>query len=94
MALEAQRIAGLGRGGAVVAPAIGLDDKAEVRPEEVDLELVDELFGQRGRQARRRGDRPEEQFQFVVGEPEGVLVENAAKTPNTGLARVILKRAT
>ena len=57
--LVAEGVAGLGGGGAVVAPAVGLDHQAEVRPVEVDLEAVDHRFGQRRREARPGGDRPE-----------------------------------
>lgn len=90
--LEAEGIAGLGRRGAVIAPAIGLDDEAEIGPEEVDLELVDHLFGQRDRKAGGGGNRPEEPFQLVIREPEGVLVEDLAKDPHARLARVVIER--
>jgi len=86
VALEAEGVAGLGGRGAVVAPAIGLDDEAEVGPEEVDLEFVDELFGERGRETGGRGDRAEEEFQLVVGEPKGVLVEDRAEMADARLA--------
>ena len=46
MGLVAEGVAGLGGRGAVVAPAVGLDDEAEVGPEEVDLVVVDHLFGE------------------------------------------------
>jgi hypothetical protein len=39
----------LRRGRAVVAEAVRLDDQPEVRPEEIDLEIVDALFGERNR---------------------------------------------
>jgi hypothetical protein len=88
MGLEAQGVAGLGGGGAVITPAIGLDDEAEVRPEEVDLESVDLDFGERGREPGCGGERAEEDFQIVVGEAEGVLVEDAAERADPGLAGV------
>jgi hypothetical protein len=66
--LEAQGVSGLRRGSAVVAPAVGLDDEAEVGPEEVDLELVDHDFGERDRKAGPCRKWAEEAFQLVVGE--------------------------
>ena len=88
--LEAEGVAGLGRGGAVVAPAVGLDDEAEVGPEEVDLELVDRLWSAASADRRlwRAGGRA---VQLVVGEAEGVLVEHVAKGANARLARVVLE---
>jgi hypothetical protein len=47
--LEAQGITGLSSRGAVVAPAVGLDNEPEGGPEEVDLEFIDHDFGERNR---------------------------------------------
>jgi hypothetical protein len=77
----------------VVAPAVGLYDQAEVGPEEIDLEAVDHVFGQRRRQPGRGGEPAEEAFQLVVGEAEGVLVEDVAEKANARLAWVIVEGA-
>ena len=67
------------RGRAVIAEAVGLDDKPEVRPEEVDLELVDALFGERDRELRCSDDAAEIDLQVRVREPEEELVEQVAQ---------------
>src|SRR3954470_16753437 len=92
--LEPECIARLRRGRAVVPPAVGLDDEAEVGPEEVDLELVDNDFRLWRRQAGCFGQRAKEPFQLVVGEPKGVLVEDPAQRADASLARVVVKRVT
>jgi hypothetical protein len=89
--LVAEGVAGLGGGSAVVAPAVGLDDEAEAGPVEVDLEAIDDLFGERGWETGGRGKRPEEDFEFVVGETEGMAVEERAQRPNARLARVAVE---
>ena len=89
--LEAQRVAGLGGRSAVVAPAVGLDHEAKVGPEEVDLEFVDLDFGERRGESGGCGDGAEEEFQFVVGEAEGVLVEDRSERTDAGLARVVVE---
>jgi hypothetical protein len=53
--------------GAVIAQAVGLDDQPEVGPVEVDLPAVDDLFGERRREAGVRGDRAEVDLQVGVG---------------------------
>ena len=60
---------------AVVAQPVRLDDKAEVRPVEIDFELVDELAGERNRQAGLGGQRQEPPFEFLLGETKGPPVE-------------------
>src|SRR3982750_968090 len=89
--LRAEGVAGLGGRGAVIAPAVGLNNEAQVRPEEVDLELVDHVFGQRGRQPRGGSERTKEPFQLVVRKAEGVLVEDVTEEAYARLARVLLK---
>ena len=86
--LVAEHIASLGGGRAVVAPAVGLDDQPVVRPVEVDLEAVYDPFGQGVRQAGRRGERAEENFQIRVREAEGVTIEQGAERLDAGLAGV------
>jgi hypothetical protein len=63
----------------VVAPAVGLDDEAEFGPEEIDLELVDHLFGEWGGKPGGGRDRPKETFELVVGEAKGVFIEDLAE---------------
>jgi hypothetical protein len=76
--LIAEGISGLSGGGAVVAPTIGLDHQAELRPVEVDLEAVDHLLGQRRRQTGLRGERPKQDFELSVGEAEGPTIKQGA----------------
>ena len=90
VALEPQGVAGLRRRRAVIAPAIGLDDEAELRPEKVDLEFVDHDFRQRHRQPGDGRERAEEPFELVVGEAEGVLVEDFAQRADAGLAGAVV----
>jgi hypothetical protein len=90
--LVAAGVAGLGRGGAVVAEAVGLDDEAEVGPVEVDLEIVDDLFGERRREPGVGSERPEEEFEFVVGEAEGMAVEEIAQRAHARLPRALIER--
>ncbi len=55
--------------GAVVRPAVGLDDEPLGGEEEVDLVLVDVLVDQRGREAVVAADLQEEAFEVALGEP-------------------------
>ncbi|HUB98352.1 MAG TPA: hypothetical protein VMS11_00855 [Solirubrobacterales bacterium] len=91
MELKAQRVTGLGGGGAVIAPAVGLDEEAQGGPEEVDFEVVDEDFGQLEGERCRERDRAKEEFQFLVREPEGVAVEDLAKPLDPGLAGIAVQ---
>jgi hypothetical protein len=87
--LIAKPVARLGCRGSVVAEAVRLDDEAEVGPEEVDLEAVHPCFRSWWREASAFCDRPKENLQGRVGQPEGVSVEEAAKTANPGFACVV-----
>src|SRR5215213_6540104 len=51
---------------AVIAKAIRLHHQPEIRPEEVDLELVDALFGEWDRELRRLDDAAEIDLQIGV----------------------------
>lgn len=75
----------------VIVETIGLDDEAEIRPEEIDLEPVDVGFRQRGREARALGDRSEEHLQVGIGEAKGIPIQQVAKRPDPGLARVAME---
>jgi hypothetical protein len=66
-------------GRAVVAQAVGLDDEAEVRPEEVDPEAVEPLLCEGRGQTRPPGDGEKAALELRVGEGEGVAVEEVAK---------------
>jgi hypothetical protein len=77
-------VLGLGGGRAVVAPAVGLDDQAEVGEVKVDLEAVDDLLGERLREAGGGGNRAEEELEVGVGEQEGVAVEEIAQRRTPG----------
>lgn len=76
----------------MVAPAVGLDDEAEVGPEEVDLEFVDHLFGERDGETGCGRDWSEEPFQLVVGEAKSVLVEDPAEGADAGLTGIVIER--
>lgn len=52
MNLVSPSVGGLLSRGAVVAQGVGLDHEAEAGPEEIDVEAVDLLLGERRRKAR------------------------------------------
>jgi hypothetical protein len=83
----------LGRG-AVVAKPVGLDDQAELRPVEVDFELVHPLAGKRDGQSGAGGDREESTFELLLGETKGAPVEDAAKQGHARLAGAPIQRRT
>jgi hypothetical protein len=64
--LIAEGVAGLSGGGAVIAPAVGLDDQSQARPVEVDLEAVDHLLRERSGKTGLGGDRAEENFELGI----------------------------
>ena len=94
MSLVAQSVAGLSGWRAVVAPAVGLDHEAEVRPEEVDLEAVDHLFGLWERETCSQRDRTKEKFEFVIREPEGMTVEEGSQGGDARLAGAVVEGGT
>jgi hypothetical protein len=53
--------------GAVVRPAVGLDDEALGGEQEVDLVVVDVLVDERGREAVVAADLQEEAFEVARG---------------------------
>ena len=71
MALVPSRVGGLAGRGAVVAQAVGLDDDAQVREEEVDPAAVQPLLGEGGAKAGPPRDRQEAAFELGVGESGG-----------------------
>lgn len=86
------RVSRLGCGRAVVPEAVGLNDQAELGPVEVDLPPVDELFAERGRQPRSGGDRPEEDLEIRVGEPERPSVEDVSEQAHAWLTRILYEK--
>lgn len=92
MGLVADPVSGLRRGRAVIAQAVGLDDEAEVGPVEVDLEAVDDLFGERGRQAGRGGERAEKDLQVRVREAEGFGGQQRSEGADSRFPPLVLER--
>jgi len=90
--LVAEGVTSLGGRGAVIAPSVGLDHQAEVGPVEVDLEAVDDLFGERGRETGSCGERAKQDLELAVGEAKGEAVEQSAQWLDARLPRVVVER--
>jgi hypothetical protein len=63
----------------VVAQAVGLDDEFEFRPEEVDFVAVDDFFREGERESNLPRQRKKQAFELLLGEDEGVAVEESPK---------------
>ncbi len=83
--LIATPVARLLGGRAVVAQPVGLDDQAELRPEEVDSEAVEVSLRQRRGQTGAPGDRQEAPLELGLGEGEGVALEQAPERGRAAL---------
>lgn len=79
MLLISNSVAHLLRGCSVITQPVGLDDQAEVRPEEVDREPVDAAAGLGWREAGLADEAHEAPLQLGVREGEGVAVEGVAQ---------------
>jgi len=90
--LVANAVAGLLGRGAVVAQAVGLDDQAEIGPEEVDAKAADDLAGKRERQAGGAREGEEPALELGVGEREGGCVEQVAQHTDARRSREALER--
>jgi len=77
---------------AVVAQAVGLDHEAELGPVEVDFELVDDLAGERHRQADPGRERQEAPFELLLGEAKGAPVEDPTQLGDARLADALVER--
>jgi hypothetical protein len=76
----------------VVAQAVGLDDQAEVRPEEVDSVSIDSLLGERLREPGPARNPQESLFELGVGEGEGRTVENFTQHARAWIALSVARR--
>ncbi|HEX6781688.1 MAG TPA: hypothetical protein VF125_06605 [Solirubrobacterales bacterium] len=76
----------------MVAEAVGLDHQPEVRPVEVDFELVDDLAGERDRKAGLGGKGEKATFELLLGEAKGAPVEDPAERGDTRLAGSLVER--
>jgi hypothetical protein len=77
--LVAASVGGLLGGGAVVAAAVGLDDEAELGPEEVDAVAVDPDLGLGWWQSGLAGEGEEAPLELAVGQGEGLPVEQVSQ---------------
>lgn len=78
-------IADLLRRRAVIAKAIGLDDKAEVGPEEVDAEAMELNSRLRSRQAGPSNETEKSPLQRGVRQAEDLAIKEAEHGGNAGL---------
>jgi hypothetical protein len=92
MSLIAQAVASLLGRRAVVREAVGLDDKAEIGPEEVDAEAVHVLLGKGRREPCSRDQPQESPLELGIGEDKGSTVEDVTQGCNAGLASVGVER--
>jgi hypothetical protein len=84
MDLVAMSIDGLLGGGAVVTEPVGLHDESQGRPEEVDLESVQDHGGLRELEADTPNDSEEGALELRVREAKGSTIQDAAKARDTG----------
>jgi hypothetical protein len=92
MGLVAAQVDLLLGGGAVVAEAVGLDDEAELRPEEVDAIATEPPLGGGRGKSRVADDREEPALQRVLGAAEGLRVEDPLEAAEPGAARLAIQR--
>jgi hypothetical protein len=71
-----------------VTQPVGLDDKAEVGPEEVDEVAVDPALSLRDRQAGATDQTQEAPLQLGVGEQKDAVAEQRPQRSHPTLARV------
>ena len=81
----------LGRG-AVMAEAVGLDDEAEVGPEEVDPIAAEAALGLGRGKAGLADDREEAPLERVRGAAEGLRVEDPLQPTDARAARLLVER--
>ena len=75
----------------MVAEAIGLDDEAEVGPEEIDLEVVDWVFAEGCGETGGGGDGTEVDLEVRVGEDEREAIEDPAEGLDAGPPGVVVE---
>lgn len=67
----------------VVPEAVGLDNQAELRPEEVHAETIHSLLSQRPGKASAVSDPQKSSLKLRIGEPEGPLIKHRAQRRDT-----------